>query len=185
MMIWLEGAPSIDLDATIPAVKEANRKDVCAFVDAVMTSNAHYPDFDDNFKELIALRQSHHHAKACFKKSKKIQNCRFAIPIFPMDETVVLDPLPDRDNSDYARWVKQVRKYLDDNHNTLSSSNLTFDQFISIFDLSKSNYLTAVKSTLKTSKVFLKREVKHACINQFDPKILKMHRANINILYIF
>ena len=73
MMIGLEGAPSIDLDATDPAVKEANRKDVCAFADAAMTSNGHYPDFDDNFKELIASRQSHHHTKTYFKKSKKIQ----------------------------------------------------------------------------------------------------------------
>ena len=47
--------------------------------------------------------------------------------------------------------------------------------------MSKNDYLMAVRSTLKTSKVFLKREVKNACINQYNSKILKMHRANIDI----
>ena len=184
MMLWLEGAPSINFDTTDPVVKEANRRDVCAFVDTVMTSNAHHPDFDDNFKELVVSRQHHNHTKTCFKKNKKIQSCRFAISIFPMDETSVLDPLPNRDNSDYARWGKQVRTYLDDSYDTLGSSDLSFDQFINIFDLGKSDYIMAVRSSLKTSKVFLKRELKHACVNQFNSKILRMHRANIDIQYI-
>ncbi|OBZ83818.1 hypothetical protein A0J61_08134, partial [Choanephora cucurbitarum] len=184
MMLWLEGAPSINFETTDPVVKEANRRDVCAFVDTVMTSNAHHPDFDDNFKELVVSRQHHHHTKTCFKKNKKIQSCRFAIPIFPMDETIVLDPLPNRNNSDYARWGKQVRKYLEDNYDTLGSSDLTFNQFINIFDLGKSDYIMAVRSTLKMSKIFLKRELKHACVNQFNSKILRMHRANIDIQYI-
>jgi hypothetical protein len=61
---------------------------------------------------------------------------------------------------------------------------LTFNQFLDIFAITKDDYLMAIRTAIDTRKVFLKREVNEVLINNCNPKIMKMHRANIDIQYI-
>ena len=104
-------------------------------------------------------------------------------PIFPMDGTLVLDPLKECE-AKYKEFGKKIKKYLDDHYDTLPTSELSFDQFIAIFELSKEDYLMAVRTTINSTNVFLKRKVKYTLINNYNTKIFRMHRANIDIQFI-
>lgn len=52
------------------------------------------------------------------------------------------------------------------------------------FGCSVDDYIDRVQSTLKNSKIFLKRSVKEIYINNYSPMILNMHRANMDIRYV-
>lgn len=61
---------------------------------------------------------------------------------------------------------------------------MDFKDFLDIFKCDLSDYLKAVQSTLKCSKVYLKQSVREIYINNYNPMILSMHRANMDIQYV-
>jgi hypothetical protein len=51
-------------------------------------------------------------------------------------------------------------------------------------DMSEVDYLNAIKSTLKSSKVFIKRKINEININFYKADILDLHNANMDIQFI-
>ena len=80
--------------------------------------------------------------------------------------------------------VGDIKRYLTELADP-SESNLTFEQFIETFELSEEQYTLAVRSSLKTSKVFLKRDIKEIYINNYNDMILEMQQSNMDIQFVF
>lgn len=166
MVVWIENAPVYGqtLDAS-----------VVDFIDQYVTCKK-----DENIPELINY-QTHRHARTCRKKGKDV--CRFHFPIFPMMKTTILYPLEGcEENSDYTQTVNKIVTLLNEIHT--KGEDTTFAVFLEKLDIDYSQYLVAVRSTLNSPKVFLKRSVCESRVNNYNSVLIKSWMANMDIQYI-
>lgn len=188
MMAWLKDAPIYTPDPDNEAV-------VCAFVDTIITCKQVDTMDDPVLAYLVRNRQTHRHTRTCWKKGVRhgVKICRFNIPFFPMDQTRVIHPFVAVDDLDdaelelkkkYTEDGKKIRKYLDENLATLQNSSMKFNEFLAVLDMTLDDYLKSVQASVSCSKVMLRRAVNEVLINNYNPLILKMHRANIDLQFI-
>lgn len=79
MLLWLKNAPIFD------SMDDENLKKITLFIDNLITCSSKIPD---NNAELIKL-QKHKHTYTCKDKTKPENPCRFDIPFYPMDCTLI------------------------------------------------------------------------------------------------
>ena len=60
----------------------------------------------------------------------------------------------------------------------------SLEEFISEMKISYEIYERVVRSTIKRSKIFLKRDLKDIRSNAFNEEILKRHRANMDLQFV-
>ncbi len=173
-LIWLYDAPKYIAGNT------ESLKNCIDFINTFITSSS-----DDATDDLVAL-QTHRHSFSCKKFDSGKRVCRFSFPHFPMPTTHILVPLENTADKEiyhekYHRMFEFLSKIDKD-----SSFNLdaTFEQFLSMIEMSYSDYICALRSKLKGPKVYIKRELKDKRINAFNKHILPLHRANIDIQFI-
>ncbi|EPB84752.1 hypothetical protein HMPREF1544_08473 [Mucor circinelloides 1006PhL] len=146
MLIWLEDAPRILPDST------ENDARVCQFVDGIITCEKEWDGsphtYDSNSTEAtwddIIRRQTHKHTATCKRKRGDQIVCRFNIPFLPMDVTRVLRPfnadeeemMTEQELADIRDRYKRIRRYLDQNAETLVDSAMTFDEFLQAIEIS-------------------------------------------------
>ena len=61
---------------------------------------------------------------------------------------------------------------------------LTFEEFLKILDMTENQYVQAIRSSLKTAKIFLKRERSEVRVNSYNNSMLKAWQANMDIQYV-
>jgi hypothetical protein len=79
-------------------------------------------------------------------------------------------------NKIYQQNLKLIKNLMD------LILNKNFDNYLLLMDMSEVDYLNAIKSTLKSPKVFIKRKKNEININFYNADILDLHNANIDIL---
>ena len=103
-----------------------------------------------------------------------------------MIETAILEPLPEDTDVDSARkhrshwdkianFLKKLKKEIQD---------LDFADFLKELGLSYEHYILAVRSSLKSKKLYLKRKPGEICVNNYNPVLLECWRANMDLQYI-
>lgn len=163
-ILWLENAPSYRQDSTDSIVK---------FIDNFITT--------DKDKSLYSKYQMHKHTHTCY--SKRSNKCRFGIPFPPMNETLILEPLPDNINkSKYETIYNNIINEL--NEKDLMDKFSSKDELLKHLDITEKNYILAIRSQLKNAKIFLKRDIKDIFVNPYNDEILNLHRANMDLQYI-
>ena len=172
MLIWLENAPTFGVDFDYDVVK---------LIDKIITCERPTEDSD-----LLALvnRQVHRHSHTCRKKSKSV--CRFNYPQPPMRSTKILYPLDidnmDDDELDQHKDAWQfMKKYLND---MKEGEDITFDQLCIHLKLTEQNHLLAIRSSLKTPTIFLKRKPNELRVNNYNAACLGAWRANMDIQFV-
>ena len=199
-LLWLDGAPKLDKDPN---------KMVEEFVDKFISSSDESLSEED--KEIFKL-QTHGHTDSCQRKLRNnTKICRFSIPFYPMRETKILEPIEanetdteslDGDFSedtieiiDYKLLHKEIRRKLREIEPFVYKRpqdfiNYTFDRFLSELsvnfqrEVTDEMYLMAIRSNIKRRTIFIKRHPKDVCINGFNPEVLSLFRANMDIQYI-
>lgn len=190
MLVWIKGAPKYSPEPD-------NENEVCLFIDIIISCKVYSPDKNLLMRELVNSRQTHRHTHTCYKKSNRRKDekiCRFGIPFFPVDKTRIIHPFSDEGDGltkaelesrkEYKQLGKTIRLYLEENSEELQNSNMSFEDFLNIFKCNTSDYFKTVQSTMKCSKFLLKRSVREVYINNYNPLILSMHRANMDIQYV-
>ena len=171
MLLWLEGAPVFGVD---------HDNLVTSFVDNLIT--CHNPSEDPELLKLVN-RQIHRHSHTCQKKSK--HECRFNYPQPPIRATGILYPLhssiPQSEVLRYKETWSNIKKKLND---LKGGENISFNQFLAHFNVTEENYLLAVRSSLNTPTIFLKRNPNELRINNYNPACLLAWRANMDIQYV-
>ena len=172
MLIWLENAPTFGVDFDCDVVK---------FIDKIITCEKPTQDSD-----LLALvnRQVHRHSHTCRKKSKNV--CRFNYPQPPMRSTKILYPLDtDNMNDDEVDQHKDAWQFIKKHLNDMKDGeDITFDQLFINLKLTEQNYLLAIRSSLKTPTIFLKRKPNELRINNYNAACLSAWRANMDIQFV-
>ena len=155
------------------------------FIDKLISVSSHPTEFSE---ELINL-QRHKHSHTCKKHVKDDVKCRFGIPFFPMRKTMILEPFDDdeklskKEREKISKSRQNVNKELDKLSKETNTS-LLFDEFLTCIDMSEEEYIKMIRADLKKAKVFLKRAPNEIRINAYNPMIMSLHRANMDIQFI-
>ena len=102
-----------------------------------------------------------------------------------MKQTMILYPL-DEETSDSeirmhrSNW-KLIKTCLDENKD---DEDITFDELLSKMNITEENYLLAIRSSLNTPTIFLKRNYNEVRTNNYNPACLSAWRANMDIQYV-
>lgn len=179
-LTWVEGAPHYT---------ECNEAEVCRFIDQHITcSRTGAPP------ELIAL-QRHVHSKGGCQRGHK--PCRFHCPWPPMQETRILCPLtPEQDDassissmdteSSNSPTLEDIWKHIKSELDSMYASppDISFHEFLANLNLTEETYLRAIRSTLLKPRVFLRRDPAEISINAYNPVILKLWQANMDVQFV-
>src|SRR5277367_6234481 len=138
------------------------------------------PDKNDELYELINL-QVHHHTRSCKRTVNGVTTCRFNIPYPPMPKTCVLTPLALPEITDNVKdLAKRITEILNEK-GFGEQDKRGFDEFLSDLNVTENEYVEAVRSILKQTKVFLKRKPCEVRINGYNKLLLKTWRANLDL----
>ena len=178
-LLWLKNAPKYDKE------KPESVEKCTELIDKLISVNAKPTEFSE---ELINL-QRHKHSHTCKKHVKNGIKCRFGIPYFPMRKTMILEPfdadekLSKKEREMISKHKENVTKELDKISKETDNS-LTFDEFLKHIDMNEEAYIKMIRADLKKAKVFLKRAPNEIRINAYNPMIMSLHRANMDIQFI-
>lgn len=171
MLIWVENAPIFEVDSV---------EDITTFIDRHTTCAK-----NEQISQLVNY-QTHRHARTCKKKGKNI--CRFNFPLPPMPKTTILLPLDQNEldgNPDVEKNYLKICEVLNEIKLDQSGCHFTsFENFLSKLNMSEEMYKIAIRSSLKTPKVFLERKVSEIRINAYNQTLLKAWEANLDVQYI-
>ena len=170
MLIWLEDAPVFGVDKD---------EDVSSYIDKIITCRK--PNDDTTLLNLVN-RQMHRHSHTCRKRGKSV--CRFNYPQPPMRSTQILHPLENVSEAD-VKILKDLWKDIKKELNDLKEGvDITFDQLMENLGVSEERYILAIRSSLNSPTVFLKRMPNELRVNNYNPACLKAWRANMDIQYV-
>ena len=131
----------------------------------------------------LVNRQVHRHSHTCHKNTSS--KCRFNYPQPPMKQTMILYPLDEETSDSEIRMHKNnwklIKTCLDENKD---DEDITFDELLSKLNITEENYLLAMRSSLNTPTIFLKRNYNEVRINNYNPACLSAWRANMDIQYV-
>ena len=60
-------------------------------------------------------------------------------------------------------------------------NDVTFDDFLKVLDVGESDYIQAIRCSLKKATLFLKRSPKEIRINSYNQNLLAAWRANMDL----
>ena len=168
MLIWLDNSPVFGVDKD---------KDVVAYIDHIITCSI--AESDPELQDLVT-RQTPRHSHTCRKKLKNI--CRFNYPQPPMRCTQILYPLDNNTSRVVAKSSKELWKSMTNKPNDLKQGkDITFDELLQELDVSERQYIPAIRSSLNSPTIFLKRSPNKLRINNYNPTCLRAWRANMDI----
>ena len=171
MLIWLEGAPVFGVDDDVL---------VTNFIDNIISCQ--WPDNNTELQKLVN-RQIHRHTHTCKKKSKN--ECRFNYPQPPMRATEILYPLEKDTSPCKMKQLKETWKTIKKQLNDLKEGEfMTFEELLLKLKVTESDYRLAVRSSLNSPTVFLKRQPNELRVNNYNPACLQAWRANMDIQFI-
>lgn len=186
-LLWTRNS---DASATGPPqyrpYDSASEAECVAFIDQYMTCSS--TALPSEFADLIKLQQ-HKHTFSCKRVKNGKQTCRFGFPQFPMEETRILDPFKENETANIevekknlSTIITRLRELWEQTRR--APITISFADLLNELKLSKEEYVNAIRRSLKNSKVFLARTPGEININAYNPKILELHQANMDIQFV-
>ncbi|XP_069109303.1 uncharacterized protein [Argopecten irradians] len=166
MLMWIKDAPKY---------KEDSNDKITEYVEHYTSCQSNVPD---NLKSLVDI-QTHKHSKTCRKKGKAV--CRFGFPLPPMSRTMILEPL-DEDNEMLKKKYSEIQDKIT---KLAETENLTFEDFLTdVAGITEEEYILCIRSSLKSPKVFLKRQPCEVRINPYMTSLLEAWNANHDLQFV-
>ncbi len=170
---WVNDAPIYDPN------RPENDKLVIQFIDSWISTEVEVKEEEKKYLKY----QIHKHSTSCRKRGEAI--CRFGIPFFPMNSTVILKPLQDSEIDDEK--LKTLKNAYQDLRKTLNEmgegSDISYEEFLRDIHMSESEYLLTIRSSLNTAKVFYKRKPNALRVNPYMRGMLAVIKANHDVQY--
>ena len=179
---YVKDAPQIDV---------ASDEEIVVFIDKTISCSRTMPEMSgivltEEERNLPQTRQLHRHtSRACFKGNRKV--CRYGFPQLPMPATFIARPLgndiskaeTDKLKVEYNFILTVIEKLPKGNQ-----CNLTFEQFLLSTGFSLERYFFIIRSSVKKMTIFLKRLPSEVRVNPYNPFILLLWKANMDIQMI-
>ena len=143
--------------------------------------SAQLPSHDVELNDLVLDVQTHSHSETCRK------SCRFHFPRTPTNKTIISHPLtayyiaPEYLKSAKEAYADILKKMYD----KLENNDQKFlNQLLECASLTEEVYMQALDRFSGSTSIILKRKPADTCVNNFNPTILKIWRANMDIQYV-
>ena len=175
MILWLKDAPIFDAD------KPHLFHHIEDFIDQIISTSSDDPDVKDFVKY-----QYHKCSRTCKKKKRGITSCRFGAPFIPMDKTRILEPFPsdyiysNGEQEEYRAIIKKLNQLLSGDVNAIG----TFDELLEKLNCDRDKYIKTIRSQLKATKIYVKRNPKDTRVNPYSKKILMLMQSNIDVQFV-
>ena len=168
-ILWIKDAPKLGVDSD---------EDVCNFIDLYISCSTP----KDADLALVSQVQKHRHSATCRRNG----HCRFHYPHPPSPQTLIAREFqPDmcsKDRADEAiAALVAVRKVLDDKD---TPEDISLDELLVKAKVSNSTYLLGLKICSKGNSVVMQRRPSESWINTYNPDIIRVWRANMDLQYI-
>jgi hypothetical protein len=165
MIVWVENAPKFKVNSD---------DELAVYVDQFLKCSINNPDLG----RLIEL-QVHKHSRTCRKREDKI--CRFGYPLPPLPKTMVLQPL-ETEKDKYNKLYQNLQKKM---NNEKDGYDMSYENFLkTVVQMTETEYVKCIRSSLNSSKVFLKRNPSEIRVNLYNDSVLKAWKANIDIQFV-
>ncbi|GBM80454.1 ATP-dependent DNA helicase PIF1 [Araneus ventricosus] len=170
IFLWLKNPPIYDSS-------NSDSIQACTdFIDQFITCE--YKE-DDPYVQL----QMHRHSHACYKGKRNKQKCRFNFPMPVMPKTMILEPLgEDEDKEPERERLSAIRKQMV--YYSKNKLDVAFEEMLTILNMTKENYIFAIRSSLKKPQVFLKRKSTEVNINGYNKDILHLFESNMDLQFV-
>ena len=169
-ILWIKDAPRLNIDTD---------EDVCSFIDQYVKCNI--PD-DKELSQLVTKVQKHRHLATCRRHGK----CRFHYPRPPSPETVIARQstaatYPEEQAEQAVKALAAVRKVLDDKD---TPEDIGMDELLHKADVTSDMYLCGLKICSTGNSVVMQRKPSESWINTYNPDIIRVWKANMDLQYI-
>ena len=169
-ILWIKNAPKLNVDTD---------EDVCTFIDQYVKCNI--PN-DEELAQLVSKVQKHRHSATCRRHGK----CRFHYPCPPSPETVIARQstaatYPEGQAEQALKALAAVRKVLDDKD---TPEDISMDELLLKAGVSCDMYLCGLKMCSTGNNVVIKRKPSESWINAYNPDVIRVWKANMDLQYI-
>ncbi|CAF1165430.1 unnamed protein product [Rotaria magnacalcarata] len=102
---------------------------------------------------------------------------------------MILEPFSDdekltkKEREEINKKKENVMKELEKISKDIDNS-LPFDEFLEYINMNEKEYIKMIRVNIKKAKVFLKRAPNDIRINAYNPKIMSLHKGNMDIQFI-
>ena len=172
-------------------------------VDMFVTCSLHSETAGGADVVLIAKEtQTHHHTRSC---KKKITLCRWKMPKFPSDETLICKPVPEHQKDELPNAEKALEKVLavindkelmelvwescpekgDSREDYILNRKKRIMKLCELADVSFNDYKRYLKMSRCGYSVVLQRDTDEIWINGFNPNWLRAWNGNIDVSPVF
>ncbi|XP_062572139.1 uncharacterized protein LOC134234095 [Saccostrea cucullata] len=176
MAFWVEGTPDFE---------NSTDEEIRNFHDQYVSCDI--PTDDEELCELVKKVQSHVHSPSCRKPGK---NCRFSFPKPPTDRTIIIKTVKKTDENQQAPSSEpanmtdaQVKEILSLVYAKLDElgEDMTTEHLLKEIGLPEKLYYSALSQCRKTDAIIMKRQPSQKYVNNYNPTLLKLWKANMDI----
>ena len=150
--------------------KNDRNEELIMYADKYISCSTNVPD---NIQPYLML-QKHKHSRTCRKGGKSI--CRFGYPLPPFNETVILSRNP-TGTVEHRKKYKEIQTYLDSD---LVQETTTLQDLLDHFQITYTEYVSIVRSTLTNDRLFLQRRPYESRVNMYMKNLLHIWQANMD-----
>ncbi|XP_055687292.1 uncharacterized protein LOC129792356 [Lutzomyia longipalpis] len=170
ILLWLNDFPQID-ESNPETFEEAIK-----IIDQIITCQYKDPE---NLPYI--RRQMHIHCSTCYKKKK--DKCRFNYPIPPLDKTEILLPIAKEEKTEKMKEnyqkIANLTAYFSHKH-----EEMNFPDILKKLKMTREEYIMALRSSIKRSRMFLKRSSKEVNINAYNESLIMCIESNMDIQFV-
>ena len=172
-LLWIKDAPQLNVQSD---------QEVIAFCDKHVCGQLP-PDNLENeeMRNLLLKVQCHVHSPNCRRDANS--QCRFQFPRPPTKETLIARPQNDSIEEDVDPVLKRkVLKLVKEA--TDGKKDVSFDEVLEKEMIPKELYQRCLKESRKGATLVLKREVEDMFVNNYNPLVMKIWKANMDLQFV-
>lgn len=169
-ILWIKDAPKLGVSSD---------QDVCNFIDKYISCSV---PMNDSLAELVCKVQKHRHSVACRRNGQ----CRFHYLRPPSPDTMIArevqsEMYSNEDISVALTALTVIKKILNDK---MLPEDITLDKLLGQAGISYSDYIRGLQICSSGNSVVLRRKPSESWINNYNPDVIMVWKANMDLQYI-
>ncbi len=165
-----------------PRVDTHSDEEIIQFIDKYIKRTLPAEEDDQDLATLVQTLRTHHHTGSCHKRGK---SCRYGFPKPVLPRTILSKPPVGESAAEQRQEADAILKHVYKSMTEWNAAQpLTFTGLLNEAGVSEDAYLQALKVSSSRRSVILKRDITESCINNYNPNLLKIWRANLDLQYV-
>lgn len=122
----------------------------------------------------------HKHTFTCFKTNNDKKH--YPLPVMP--NTMILQPFPTEERDKWKEKYLAIKNFHHKLYKSKQDELIPFENILQTLNMNEEEYINSLRYSIKKSKVFLRRNSLEIAINCYNPTILSLFEANIDLQFV-